>query len=80
MVTPVFDEERVMRAHVDLNVCQGHGVCHMSAPQVFELDEQDGHAIVMLDPVPSDLEADAQLGADSCPERAIMIQRVVSVE
>jgi ferredoxin len=62
-----------MRVSVDLDVCQGHGVCHMSAPDVFELDETDGHAIVMVDPVPAELEADAQLAADSCPERAITV-------
>ena len=62
-----------MRVSVDLGVCQGHGVCHMSAPDVFELDEEDGHAIVQVDPVPPELEADAQLAADSCPERAITV-------
>ncbi|RFU19139.1 ferredoxin [Geodermatophilus marinus] len=62
-----------MHVSVDLNVCQGHGVCHMTAPDVFELDEEDGHAIVMVDPVPAELEADAQLAADSCPERAITV-------
>jgi ferredoxin len=45
----------------------------MSAPDVFELDETDGHAIVVHDPLPAELEADAQLGADSCPERAITV-------
>jgi ferredoxin len=62
-----------MHVSVDLGVCQGHGVCHMSAPDVFELDESDGHAIVMVDPVPAKLKADAQLAADSCPERAITV-------
>lgn len=62
-----------MRVSVDLNVCQGHGVCHLSAPDVFELDEEDGHAVVQLDPVPTALEAQAQLAADSCPERAITV-------
>jgi len=62
-----------MRVSVDLGVCQGHGVCHMTAPDVFELDEEDGHAIVQVDPVPPELEADAQLAADSCPERAITV-------
>ncbi len=62
-----------MHVTVDLGACQGHGVCHMSAPEVFELDETDGHAIVVHDPVPAGLEADAQLGADSCPERAITV-------
>jgi ferredoxin len=60
-----------MRVKVDLNVCQGHGVCHMSAPDVFELAAEDGHSIVIADPVPAELESDAQLGVDSCPERAI---------
>jgi ferredoxin len=45
----------------------------MSAPDVFELDDLDGHAIVVTDPVPAELEDDAQLGADSCPERAIAV-------
>ena len=62
-----------MRVTVDLEACQGHGVCHMSAPGVFELDDQDGHAIVVTDPVPPELESDAQLGVDSCPERALSV-------
>ena len=74
------EKEPAMRAHVDLNVCQGHGVCHMSAPDVFELDPEDGHSIVVVDPVPPHLEAAAQLGADSCPERAITVERTVRVD
>ncbi len=62
-----------MRVSVDLNVCQGHGICHMSAPGVFELDDEDGHSIVMTDPVPPELESAAQLAVDSCPERAITV-------
>ncbi len=62
-----------MRVSVDLEACQGHGVCHMSAPDVFDLDDLDGHAIVVADPVPRELEGDAQLGAESCPERAISV-------
>lgn len=64
-----------MRAHVDLNVCQGHGVCHMSAPDVFDLDAEDGHSVVIADPVPPELEDDAELGAASCPERAISLSQ-----
>ncbi|HLU57773.1 MAG TPA: ferredoxin [Pseudonocardia sp.] len=47
----------------------------MSAPDVFDLAEEDGHSIVRTDPVPPELEADARLGADSCPERAITVSR-----
>jgi ferredoxin len=45
----------------------------MSAPEVYELDPEDGHSIVMLDPVPPEHEAGARLGVDSCPERAISV-------
>ncbi|WP_029429758.1 ferredoxin [Blastococcus sp. URHD0036] len=62
-----------MRVSVDLDVCQGHGVCHMSAPEVFELDADDGHAIVQLDPVPASMEADARTAVSACPERAITL-------
>lgn len=62
-----------MRVQVDLNVCQGHGACHMSAPEVYELSPEDAHSIVLVDPVPAELEQAARLGADSCPERAISI-------
>jgi ferredoxin len=62
-----------MRVRVDLNVCQGHGVCHMSAPDLFELAPDDGHSVVLADPVPPELESGARLGADSCPERAISV-------
>jgi ferredoxin len=62
-----------MHVRVDLDVCQGHGVCHMSAPEVYELDPEDGHSIVMVDPVPPELEGHARLGVDSCPERAISV-------
>ncbi len=63
-----------MRVRVDLNVCQGHGVCHMSAPDVFELAPEDGHSVVVADPVPEMLHSAARLGADSCPERAISVE------
>ncbi len=69
----VVPKGEIVRVTVDLEACQGHGVCNMSAPNVFELDDEDGHAIVVADPVPPELEAAAQLGADSCPERAISV-------
>jgi ferredoxin len=43
----------------------------MTAPELFHLRDEDGHAYVDSEDVPPGLEDDAQLGADSCPERAI---------
>jgi ferredoxin len=46
----------------------------MIAPDVFSLDEIDGHSTAIFDgDVPADLEAKAAEAARSCPEQAIVI-------
>jgi len=46
----------------------------MIAPDVFSLDEVDGHSTAIFDgDVPVDLEAKATEAARSCPEQAIVI-------
>ena len=63
-----------MRAKVDEEVCQGHGVCRMIAPEVFGARDSDGHAIVLIegDLDSGDLE-DAQMAEAGCPEYAISL-------
>ena len=62
-----------MKVRIDQDLCQGHGVCHMTAPDLFHLRDADGQSYVDSEDVPAGFEAAAQLGADSCPERAITI-------
>lgn len=62
-----------MRVHVQPELCQGHGLCHMSAPEIFKLRDEDGHAYVEGDTCDDSLRDLAQLGADGCPELAIEI-------
>lgn len=66
-------EEAIVRVHVDPDICQGHGVCHMSAPELFLLRDEDGHAYARTEVVPDGEKDDAELGAASCPEQAIVI-------
>lgn len=40
-----------MRVHMDPDVCQGHGLCEVSAPGVFHLREEDGQAYVLSEEV-----------------------------
>jgi Ferredoxin len=64
-----------MRVSVDLNVCQGHGVCYMTAPEIFQPREEDGQSQVVIDgELPASLEAAAILAQRSCPERAITVK------
>ena len=62
-----------MRVRIDDERCQGHGLCRISAPDLFFAREEDGHAYVKDEEVPAGREADVQLAADSCPELAIEV-------
>jgi ferredoxin len=62
-----------MRVRVDPDVCQGHGLCYFTAPDLFALSPEDGRASVALDPVPDDLVKAARQAVASCPEQAIAI-------
>ena len=61
-----------MRVIVDRRRCQGHALCVMNAPGVFDLDDE-GHAGVLADPVPDGLDAAARAAERSCPEQAITV-------
>jgi ferredoxin len=63
----------VVRVRVNDQACQGHGLCRLSAPDLFFAREEDGNAYVKDENVPPGREADAQLAADSCPELAIEV-------
>jgi ferredoxin len=56
-----------------LLVCQGHTLCTLAAPEIFDLGEEDGHAYVTQETVEGDLEKLARKAADGCPERAISL-------
>lgn len=63
-----------MQVRVDEERCQGHGLCRLSAPDIFFAREEDGHAFVLSETVPEGREDEAQLAADSCPELAIEVE------
>lgn len=62
-----------MKVHVDPDRCQGHTLCSMIAPKVFELSEIDGHSTPVSPDVPADQQENVREAVRSCPERAISI-------
>ena len=46
-----------MKVHVDPERCQGHTLCAMIAPDMFELDDVDGHSSPVSEQVPANQEA-----------------------
>jgi len=61
-----------MRVTVDAAKCRGYTACAALCPDVYQLDE-DGFAYVEDEPVPTEFEDSVLAGADSCPERAIIV-------
>ncbi|MEJ5314916.1 MULTISPECIES: ferredoxin [Anaerolinea] len=62
-----------MKTFVDRDLCMGCGVCETIAPNVFKL-EDDGIAVVLVDVVPPEEEANVREAMDACPEQAISIE------
>jgi len=62
-----------MKIRIDTNACTGHGRCYALAPDVFGADD-DGYGYVIATEVPPELEAQARIGEQNCPERAITIE------
>jgi len=69
----VAREEKTVKVHVDPERCQGHTLCAMIAPDMFELDDVDGHSSPVSEQVPANQEAKVAEAVRSCPEQAISI-------
>ncbi|MDA4106811.1 ferredoxin [Mycolicibacterium holsaticum] len=63
-----------MKVKVDPTRCQGHTLCAMIAPDMFELSEVDGSSSAVTDVVPTDQEERIREAAQSCPEQAIILE------
>jgi ferredoxin len=61
-----------VRVTVDAKLCQGHTLCSVTSPDVYDLDDE-GHCRPRYVEVPAELEEAAAAGADTCPERAITV-------
>ncbi len=65
-----------MRVVVDLDLCGGHGVCEVAAPDVFRVsDEADGyaHVEVLVERPSEELREQAKHAERQCPNRVIRI-------
>jgi ferredoxin len=53
-------------------------MCNMVAPELFKLDNEDGHAYVEHADVPAGLENAARAGLAACPEQAISLTELAN--
>lgn len=61
-----------MKLEIDGDRCQGHAMCYLLAPDLFDVDDEGRGRVVGPD-VPDGLEQQARVAEDRCPERAIVI-------
>jgi ferredoxin len=63
-----------MKVIVDLDVCSAHGDCVVSAPEIFDLGEDDD-VVTVINPEPGEeLRAKAVRAEQDCPVTAIRIE------
>ena len=62
-----------MRVRVDVDLCQGHGVCVNEAPDVFQLEGDGPVSIRVLEP-PEELRAQLACALRYCPTGAIALE------
>lgn len=62
-----------MKVSVNYDLCESHALCMATAPEVFEVRDDD--SLWILDETPPDsLRAKVQEAVRSCPQAAITLQ------
>jgi ferredoxin len=60
------------RVEVDLDLCQGHAMCALEAPDYFRVPKRG--TVEILDTAPPDeARTDIERAVESCPTRALFI-------
>lgn len=61
-----------LRIKVDMDLCQGHGVCESEAPDVFEVDRD--HKVRVLNESPAEAQLKAvNMAVKYCPTHALKL-------
>jgi ferredoxin len=60
------------RIEVDLDLCQGHAMCELEAPDFFSVPKR-GRVEILDQRPPEDARAEVERAVESCPTRALSI-------
>ena len=66
-----------LRVIVDRELCQGHGMCHEEAPEVFRVKDRPGdyaQVEVIQESPPEELREKVHAAARFCPNRVIRVE------
>jgi ferredoxin len=62
-----------MRIEVDLDLCQGHAMCELEAPGLFEVEHKGKVRVVDPEP-PESARAEAEAAVRYCPTGALTLK------
>lgn len=62
-----------MRVAIDTSRCQSYGNCVLSAPDVFDLDDDAGFAVILQDHPGEELHPGVREAVRSCPVEALSL-------
>lgn len=62
-----------IRVEADLDLCQGHAMCELEAPDYFKVPRRGKVEILDHEPPDEDIE-DVRRAVDMCPTRALLIK------
>ena len=62
------------RVVLDLNTCQGYANCVMAAPEVFDIDEKTGLAILLQEHPDDAQRAAVEEAVRQCPTESITLE------
>ncbi|GAA3212986.1 ferredoxin [Actinocorallia longicatena] len=60
-----------MRVGIDLDICQGHAVCELEAPDVFEVEHKGKAVLIDSDPPDS---RELRAAVRYCPTQALRLE------
>ncbi len=63
------------RVEVDLDLCQGHAMCELEAPDYFRVPKRGKVEILNAEP-PDDARDEIQNAVDMCPTQALAITEI----
>ena len=63
-----------MKVVVDYDLCEANALCMDAAPEIFRVEEDDTLTL-LLEEVPSDLQAKAEEAARLCLRQAITLEK-----
>ena len=60
------------QVEVDADLCQGHAMCELEAPDVFKVPKRGTVEILDAEP-PDELRADVERAIEMCPTQALLL-------